>query len=79
MNKRDHKSKPAPRTSPATDHRRPVIQHSDETSVGSTPGNRRKAILDVRNGENYDGGAGRAPGANGPALADVGSVGFSSW
>jgi hypothetical protein len=79
MNKRNHKSKPAPRTSPATDHRRPIIQHGDETSVGTTPGNRRKAILDVRNGESFDGGSSAAPGANGPALTDEGSFGFSSW
>jgi hypothetical protein len=77
MNKRDHKSKPAPRTSPAMDHRRPVIQHGDEASVGTKPGRYRKTILDVRNGEDFDGGAGTAPGANGPALEDTG--GTSSW
>jgi hypothetical protein len=74
MNKRDHKSRPAPRTSPAMDHRRPVIQHGDETSVGTKPGDRRKAICDPRNGEDFDGGAGQAPGSNGPPT--TGAVGF---
>jgi hypothetical protein len=79
MNKRDHKSKPAPRTSPAMDHRRPVIAHNNETSVGTKPGDRRKAICDPRNGENYDGGAGQAPCADGPPVTDEGNFLPSSW
>jgi len=80
MNKRDHKSKPAPRCSPAMDHRRPVIQHGSETSVGTKPGDRRrKAILDPMNGRGLDGGAYAAPGANGAPLTDQGDFLPSSW
>jgi hypothetical protein len=79
MNKRDHKSKPAPRTSPATDHRRPVIQHGNETSVNTKPGDRRKAICDPRNGRGMDGGAYAAPGSDGPPVTDEGNFEPSSW
>jgi hypothetical protein len=77
MSKRDQKSKPAPRTSPATDHRRVVVAHNNETSVGTKPMDRRKAILDPQNGRALDGGSGAAPGASGPALEDTG--GTASW
>jgi hypothetical protein len=77
MSKRDHKSKPAPRTSPATDHRRVVIQHGNETSVGTKPMDRRKAILDPQNGRGLDGGSGGAPGSN--VTVETDDIEPSSW
>jgi hypothetical protein len=71
MNKRDHASKPHPRTSPDTDHRRVVVQHGNEASLGTKPLDRRKTILSRDNGQDFDGGAGpaagAAPGSGGPA------------
>jgi hypothetical protein len=66
-----------PRQSPAHRSRKVVVAHANETSVGTTRGNRRKAILDPANGRDFDGGSGAAPGSIGPALADTG--GTSSW
>jgi hypothetical protein len=70
-NKRDHKSKPAPRTSPVMDKRSPVTAHNNEASVGHGIGSRScKTILQKDNGSTFSGqvGAGGAPGANGPAI-----------
>jgi hypothetical protein len=68
--KRDQKSKPAPRTSPAHDHRRVVVQHGDEASVNTKPADRRKTILLKNNGETGTGAGGpaggSAPGSSGP-------------
>lgn len=63
---RNHKSNP-PKTSPVMDSRRSVTAHNEAASVGHGIGSRRKTINDPKNGEDFDGGTGRAPGANGPA------------
>jgi hypothetical protein len=71
---RNHKSKPAPRTSPAMDSRRPITHHDNEASVGHGVGSRsRKTILQKDNGSTFSGqvGAGGAPGAAGPAIFEV--------
>jgi hypothetical protein len=79
MNRRDHKSKPAPRTSPATDHRRVVVPHGNETSVGTKPNdNRHRTITDPRNGRDTN-GRGGAPGSNGAPVTDEGNFLPSSW
>lgn len=79
--KRDHKSKPAPRTSPATGHRRVVVQHNNETSLGTAPMDRRKTILDPTNRRDFSSGEGNAPGSGGPAT--TGAIGpggpLGSW
>lgn len=66
-----HSTKPNPTTDHA--HRRPVIQHGNETSVNTAEPRRDPTqILDTDNGESsYGRRAG--PGAGGPPLADAGS------
>ena len=44
MNKRTHKSKPAPKTSPAMDSRSPVIAHKTLSSVGVKTDRRKKIV-----------------------------------
>lgn len=62
MNKRDHKSKPAPRTSPVMDSRSAVTAHNDTKSMG-THKSRRKIVghraetSDLANGREIDGGS----------------------
>jgi hypothetical protein len=71
-----HRNNP-PRQSPAQRGPRVTIAHNNEASVGSTPGNRRKAILDVNNG-NAEYGAGQAPGSNGEPITQ-GDFMPSTW
>jgi hypothetical protein len=82
--KRDHKSKPAPRTSPAMDTRKPVTAHNNEASVGHAVGSRKRkpVITDPANGRDFtgQGGAGEAAGASGPpTTGPSGSGSSSSW
>jgi hypothetical protein len=62
-----HRNNP-PRQSAAQRARKPVTIHQ-ERSVGHGLSQVRKpGILDPRNGADYDGGQGNAPGAVGPAI-----------
>jgi hypothetical protein len=61
----DHRSKPAPRTSPAINGRRVIVPHDGNASVGHNlysqrRGRRPKCII---------AGGARAPGSKGPPLA----------
>jgi hypothetical protein len=67
-----HNSKSGPCTD-CVGHRRPIIQHGSETSVGTAEPRFRKDILDADNAGPDEAdvlpgspGSGSAPGANGP-------------
>ena len=59
--KRDHKSKPAPRTSPVMDSRSPVAAHDGTKSVGTHKSRKKIAhaneTTDPANGRELDGGS----------------------
>jgi hypothetical protein len=56
-----HKQNP-PRQDRRGKGRAPVMPHAGKPSVGT----RKPVINDPLNGRDFDGGAGNAPGANGP-------------